>query len=115
MDLKRVIGLQVKAARRGKGLTQEQLADMIGRTVETVSNIERAQTLPTLDTLARLSRSLDVPLRDFFGDEGGFERTSRRRLELELHIRELVRSLSDDDLELAIGQVGLLAKRMKRS
>jgi transcriptional regulator with XRE-family HTH domain len=47
--------------RRHRGLTQEGLADLIGRTAETVSMLERGETTPKLETLIRLSASLSIP------------------------------------------------------
>ena len=114
MELKQIIGARVRAARKRRGYTQEQLADLIGRTVETVSNVERGRTIPTLETLDRLGHSLDVPLREFFDDRRDFAEVSNRRLELELRLTEFVRSMSDDDLEVAVNQVAILADRRKQ-
>ena len=106
IDMKKMIGLQVRTSRNRQNLTQEQLAEAIDRTVETVSNIERGQTAPSLITLDRLSRTLGIPLRDFFEDSG--QVNTHRRAELEVKIRELARSLTDEDLEIAVGQVEVL-------
>ena len=65
-DLKRQVGHQVALARDARGLTQEQLAEMVGRSVEALSKIERGRTFPSPETLVRLADSLDVPIRDFF-------------------------------------------------
>ena len=43
-NLKTYLGAKVREARHAKGLTQEQLAERIEKTVETVSNIERGHT-----------------------------------------------------------------------
>ena len=66
MDLKQHIGIRVRAARTRRGLTQEGVAEQIGKAAETVSNIERGQTLTGLDTLERLSRCLQIPVSEFF-------------------------------------------------
>jgi len=108
--LKLALGSRVRAARRRVGLTQEALAARVGKTPESVSNIERGQQLPMLDTLAALAAALDVPLREFFegADEPG---QSARRRQLEAEMRELVRSLDDDTLATAVRQVEVLARR----
>jgi transcriptional regulator with XRE-family HTH domain len=62
MDLKKHIGLKVKAARQEQGLTQEQLAAAIEKATETVSNIERGSALTGLDTLQRISRVVGKPM-----------------------------------------------------
>jgi transcriptional regulator with XRE-family HTH domain len=63
-DFKKLIGNRVRKARKNKGLTQEELATLIDKTVETVSNIERGIKLPGLATLEDLRKALDVRLSD---------------------------------------------------
>lgn len=106
MDLKRMVGRRVKQARKDAGLTQEALAERIERAVETVSNLERGHTLPTLDTLERVSRALGVPIRDFFEIEAD---ASPRRAELRLRMDTLLSELSDADFDVAVGLVRVLA------
>jgi transcriptional regulator with XRE-family HTH domain len=82
-DLKRLFGLRVQQLRRLKRLTQEELADAIGRSVDTVSNIERGFSSTRLETAAHLAKALDVTLPELFEfsitkDMG---RTHRRELE----------------------------------
>ncbi len=108
MDMKRTIGLLVRTARNRKSLSQERLAELIERTVETVSNVERGQTLPTIETLDRLSRQLDIPLREFFDHHDLPPSLSRRRIEREIQMRELVRTMTDQELEIAVEQVKVL-------
>lgn len=108
-NLKQGVGLRVRAFRRASGLTQERLADLIERSTETVSNIERGQTLPGLDTLESLARHLGVPLSDFF-DEGRSAK-NRKRIEIEARVIHLLRSLPDIDAEIALGQIEALASR----
>jgi transcriptional regulator with XRE-family HTH domain len=58
MDLKSHIGIRVRSARRRSGLTQERLAEVVAKTVETISNIERGHTLTGLGTLERIAKAL---------------------------------------------------------
>ncbi len=108
-NLKIRVGVRIKALRARRGLTQEQLASRIDRTVETVSNIERGRTLPSLSTLESLSRQLGVPLRDFFDQESEIRTVDPRRLQMEIRLQDVIRSLPDEDLELALGQIEVLA------
>jgi transcriptional regulator with XRE-family HTH domain len=112
--LKQHIGAQVQAARHRVGLTQEQLAEQIERTVEAVSNIERAKALPTLETLRRLSEAVKVPLRDFFPEQDGRLRKSEHRLRAEYRMREIARDLSDTALEIALTQSEALLRHSKQ-
>ncbi len=112
--MKQHIGIRVRAARTRRGLTQEGVAEKIGKAVETVSNIERGQTLTGLDTLERLSKCLQVPLGDFFEGYDADRAVHKSRLELEQRLREHVRVLSDDDLKVAVNLVEVLANHRRR-
>ncbi len=112
--MKQHIGIRVRAARMRRGLTQEAVAEQIGKAVETVSNIERGQTLTGLETLERLSRCLDVPLGDFFEGYDADRDVHKGRVELEQRLSELTRSLSDDDLKVAVDLVEVLANHRRR-
>ncbi|MBB6249522.1 helix-turn-helix domain-containing protein [Nitrospirillum iridis] len=94
------IGLRVKTARQRAGLTQEALAEAVGKATETISNIERGFALTGLDTLQRISDAVGSPMIFFFEDIQDSREVSRRRLEKELHILMLIRSLSDKDLQV---------------
>lgn len=63
--LKKHVGKRVKAARKSAGLTQEQLAAKIEKSVETISNLERGHTAPSLDTLCLVAEALDFQI-DWF-------------------------------------------------
>lgn len=54
----------VRHFRKHRALSQEQLAERAEISVDMVSRIERAITNPTLLTLVRLARALDVPLHE---------------------------------------------------
>jgi transcriptional regulator with XRE-family HTH domain len=61
-DLAKLLGNKVKEARKHKCLTQEDLAELIDKTVETVSNIERGVKAPSLNTIYEISKALKVKL-----------------------------------------------------
>lgn len=111
ISLKKRIGLRVKLGREQASLTQEQLAALVDRTPETISNIERGQTLPSLGTLESLGCHLNRSLRDFLDDDENVRSATRRRLELETKLQHLIRALSDQDLEIAFKQIAALAGR----
>lgn len=107
----RAVGATVQAARKRLELTQEELAERIGRTPEGVSNIERGRNLPSLDTLVELARALEVPLAEFFGPALWREEISPDRARRLAELRELARSLDDERLALAVELVQVLARR----
>jgi len=110
IDLKQVIGARLKAARNSHGLSQSELAEKIDRTKETISNIERARSAPTIDTLERLSKILDVPMKEFFE---GYDspNINKKRMELEMEIRESLKELSVNELKIAKKQILALTYR----
>lgn len=72
-----VVGAVIAQFRVKKGVTQEVLSGLsdIGRTH--LSAIERGERKPTLETLYRISRALDVPMSSIvISIEKEIERTS---------------------------------------
>ncbi len=68
----RVLGLKIAYYRKLRGLTQEQLAEAIGRSVSFVSQIE-ANNSPnvkgvSLETLFLISEKLNIPASKLFED-----------------------------------------------
>ncbi|MBI2240935.1 MAG: helix-turn-helix transcriptional regulator [Magnetospirillum gryphiswaldense] len=109
MDLKQYVGVQVRAARQKRRLTQERLGEMVGKTAESISNIERGQVLPPLDTLYDIARQLDVPMGFFFEEMDRPRTIARNRMELEHRLRALAEDLGDGELRLAVAVVEAIA------
>lgn len=55
---------KIKAARIAAGLTQQALADKAGTTKQTISNIETGRYTPTVITLWKIGKALDMDWRD---------------------------------------------------
>ena len=66
MDNKKKLGLKIKELRKRKGLTQEQLAELINMEQTSISVIESGRNFPTLGTLEKIAQILEVNLSDFF-------------------------------------------------
>lgn len=66
MDNKKKLGLKIKELRKRKGLTQEQLAELIDMEQNSISVIESGRKFPTLGTLEKIAQILEVNLSDFF-------------------------------------------------
>lgn len=62
------IGSRIAAARKARGLTQEQLAEQLDVTFQAVSSWERDECLPDTRKLVALARSLNISL-DALADE----------------------------------------------
>ena len=63
------IGKRIRYLRRFQGLTSEELARLAGVSQSMISQIERGQVSPSLETLWKLSHSLKVPIFSFFETE----------------------------------------------
>ncbi|WP_282053040.1 helix-turn-helix domain-containing protein [Phaeobacter inhibens] len=104
-QLKRNIGLRVKAARTQKGLTQPQLAEAIDKAFETISNIERGKTAPNFSTLHDIANVLGLPMREFFDVDEENLTDARQRLLIQLNT--MIAQMDDRQLNLLLklGQV----------
>jgi transcriptional regulator with XRE-family HTH domain len=60
MDMRRLVGQNVKKLREKKGLTQEQFAEISGFSQQYISSLERGGRNPTVITLYELSVALGV-------------------------------------------------------
>ena len=65
-------GQIVKKARKKKGLTAEQLADMSGVTISTIYNIEADKVSPRMDNMLAIMRVLDYEIRFMKKYTGGY-------------------------------------------
>ncbi len=68
--LKKKFGKRLQTLRREAGITQEQLADKTGVTVESISNMERGLYGPKFENLERIATVLKVPVKELFDFEG---------------------------------------------
>jgi transcriptional regulator with XRE-family HTH domain len=62
--LARRLGARVRALRKARGLTQEQLAERAGISAHFVSALERGVKGATLETLAALSTAFEITLSE---------------------------------------------------
>ena len=62
-------GKRLSTLRNQKGVTQEQLAEASGLSVDFLSLIERGRRAPSFKTLEQLSKALGLSVRDLFDFE----------------------------------------------
>jgi transcriptional regulator with XRE-family HTH domain len=60
MDMRSLVGQNVRRIRRKKGLTQEQFADISGFSQQYLSGLENGQRNPTVVTVYELACALGV-------------------------------------------------------
>ena len=81
----RTLGADLRALRKARGLTLQELAGVLGRSVGWLSQVERDISEPSINDLRDLARALDVSISSLFraqaapGEEGHIVRHNARR------------------------------------
>lgn len=57
---------RVRELRKSQGLTQEQLAEIIGVSRQTINAIEKEKFDPSLPTAFKMAKLFGKPIEDFF-------------------------------------------------
>lgn len=87
------VGSRLRAARRGRGLTQEALAERAGVSVELIGKLERGKhETPRIGSLTSLSNALGVSLSSLLGNR---ERLGRAASAGVLAVRDALLSVRD--------------------
>jgi len=69
-DLRKRFGNRLKRLRKRRGLTQKQLAEAVGLSVDFVGLVERGLRAPSFDSLERLAQILQISVAGMFDSEG---------------------------------------------
>ncbi|MDF1779831.1 MAG: helix-turn-helix transcriptional regulator [Alcanivoracaceae bacterium] len=107
MDRKQLVGARVKALRKTRGLSQRSLAEILGKSTESVSQLERGVFLPSYETLEGLAVAFDVPMAEFFPSVGGSRLTDKEE-DLINQVQQISRRLGEKKLETAVAQLTAL-------
>lgn len=99
VSLSAVVGKNIQASRKAKGLTQNQLAQELGVEVETVSRYERGLRAPSFPQLEKICSVLDVPAWLLFSDGRDMPDANAAV------ISELLSGLSNRDVEFVMSFV----------
>ena len=65
-NLRILFGKKLRKIRRHKDLTQERLAELLGVSVEFVSNMERGVNAPSFETVEKIAEAFDLPFSELF-------------------------------------------------
>lgn len=113
MDIGIHIGTRIRAFREARGLTQAQLAQLMRKNVETISNFERGRVITSIRTLDQLARILNVRIADFFLDTLPAPGDMQTMSDSALKVLNGVKLLPEEDVELLAGIVGVMERRHK--
>jgi transcriptional regulator with XRE-family HTH domain len=70
-QLREKFGQRIRLLRGEQGVTQEQLAERAGISVDFLSLIERGRSSPSFENLDELADALEVSVAELFSFEGG--------------------------------------------
>ncbi len=65
-ELKENFGSRLQTLRLEAKMTQEELADQVGVTIESISNIERGIFGPKFDNLEKIADALNISVKELF-------------------------------------------------
>lgn len=107
-------GTQMKALRKEKKMTQEQMAQELGVSRQAVSNWENNKNLPDLETIIRMSRIFEISLDDLIaGDKDEMNNITKKLIEDGSENTKLKTSLKILAVGAALMLVGLLCFFLK--
>ena len=94
MSLKTIFAENLKKIRKQRGLTQEELAELVNVAPRHISFIETAKSFPSSDLLERLSKVLNTGFKDFFENRNEISRD-----EILQQINDITSRLDDKKLK----------------
>lgn len=62
--VQKLFGKKIKAIRRSREVTQEQLAELSGLSLQYIGEIERGTRNPSLTSMESLAKALDLPIAE---------------------------------------------------
>lgn len=110
--MKPALAARLRDARRQAKLSQEELAEKVGRSVDGISNIERGLNLPSLDTLIDICRALSISAAALVEELQSPARPVERQ-QLEGRLRNLCHELPEHDLRLAIDLISAVRRQSR--
>ena len=122
-----IIGERLRALREEKNLTQGDIEKRTGLIRHYVSRVENGHTVPSLDTIERFARALEVPLYQIFyeGEEPpapprlakgklsdvGLWGTSKKEARLLIHLQRLLGHMDPKDINLLLFMAETMARQ----
>ena len=92
MNIKQEIGQRIKRVRKQKGLTQEELAEIMEISSRNLSNIELGNSFPKPETLEKFLKVMDITTQTLFAND-----SVKSNEELLEGINFLIESIKNDN------------------
>lgn len=90
-----LVGHKIKEIRKRKNISQEKLAKMIDMNHRSIVRLENSYSKPSLETLNKIAKALNVKITDFFETE-----TIKSRTEIIKDIQNSIDSMNDNELKM---------------
>ena len=108
------IGETIRSFRLQKGMSQGDIEKRTGLLRCYLSRVENGHTIPSLDTLAKIAGSLEMPLGHFFAENSpdngkSLPQLSDEEVRFLSQIRRYSSSLNDSDRKLVLAMVKKMA------
>jgi transcriptional regulator with XRE-family HTH domain len=104
VDIKRVVGQNIRAVRKAQGLSQLVLAERSDLSADFIGKVERGTTSPSIESLKAIATALNLPLGDLFAGE--LEADSAQGALMKLI--GLCKGRAKEDIELLVGIAHLI-------
>jgi transcriptional regulator with XRE-family HTH domain len=113
------IGTSIRSFRLQKGLSQGDIEKKTGLLRCYLSRVENGHTIPSLDTLSKIARALDLPITQFFtddavGKQAKLQKLSDEEMRFLSQIRRYSTNLNESDRKLLLAMVKKFAATATR-
>lgn len=102
-----LFGLRLKSHRQAIKITQEELAEAVARSAETISKMERGLIYPGVDMLILLADRLNTTLDHLVGTKEALGASNQKTL-LVAEASSILNSMGDEKLRVAVVQLKAL-------
>ncbi|WP_374631178.1 helix-turn-helix domain-containing protein [Ferrovibrio sp.] len=109
----KALGHRIKALRKERKLSQEDLAEMISKSVDTVSNIERGFSSTRLSTVFEIAEALKVGFIDLFDWADMPKQSAQQKARAQLV--EKFRILLDGNAEATVADIAELTRAISEA
>jgi transcriptional regulator with XRE-family HTH domain len=113
------IGTTIRAHRLQRGLSQGDIEKKTGLLRCYLSRVENGHTVPSLDTLSKIAAALDLPISQFFAEDGvnrqlNPQKLSDEELKFLSQIRRYSTSITESDRKLLLAMARKFAATATR-
>ncbi|WP_339167819.1 helix-turn-helix transcriptional regulator [Paenibacillus sp. FSL R5-0341] len=96
--LRNSVGERIRAIRKMKGLTQQQLAELSGLDDAYIGSVERGERNFSIDTVEKIIIALEIPSENFFISSGEMTEEQLARMKALDDYSILISDLSEEKL-----------------